>query len=434
MTLIVDPSVPDSGFPGAALAALGSVCPCKGLKLEGASGKVVVDPSPPWCRCSERHPAGGNLVMDLAAAAASILIVKTNGDNGYLPGEIDWSESNLDGGIDVDGSTQRPPFIGLAHELVHAWAEFDGDTTTAMDDEKRAVCGENQVRAEAGVPLRRGYDSVMPDIPPEYCRQNGLLIDVTPKESCLPQPSFEKGSSFRDWLAKVVLAVLRLLQRQPKRGGPPLTTIEFGTGGQSFDDLLTGPPPPPAVLNSRVRVARRTRDTAPARVALAQLAPAFDAARHAILVEAAAVAGSYRVLMVLEEQTSVRLVTNLRLANDPTYWIEGPGDLVEYRYGASVVDDVASRLARSAFQPLVAGNVRAVDGTVRFVTLKRGPDMRRTALYYYRFRGVDHRGFPAQSDSGFDGWETVSTAHEIWRDLLQRTPDSISVLARRRFP
>ena len=107
----------------------------------------------------------------------------------------------------------------------------------------------------------------------------------------------------------------------------------------------------------------------------------------------------------------------------------GPGDLVEYRYGAALADEVGRRIAATSFDPIVAGSDQAVDGTVRFLTVKKGPDLRRAALYYYRFRGLDHRGFPDRSNPGFASWETVSEAHQIWRDLLQNPPESVDVLA-----
>ena len=71
------------------------------------------------------------------------------------------------GGRDVNGSTQRPAYIGLAHELAHVqdiWrGTFDASTwyTTGgkaiPKGEIYASHVENMVRAENNIPLRKFY-------------------------------------------------------------------------------------------------------------------------------------------------------------------------------------------------------------------------------------------------------------------------------------
>jgi hypothetical protein len=69
---------------------------------------------------------------------------------------------------------QRPPFIGLAHELIHAWHNGYGIKKADYDDEENFTVGlkqymmpdaaavpatitENMIRLEHGVPIRHRY-------------------------------------------------------------------------------------------------------------------------------------------------------------------------------------------------------------------------------------------------------------------------------------
>jgi len=67
-------------------------------------------------------------------------------------------------------SGQRPPFIGLAHELVHAWHAALGTKKQNYDDEEMFTVGlgqyaladpnsitENKIRVEHNVPIRHRY-------------------------------------------------------------------------------------------------------------------------------------------------------------------------------------------------------------------------------------------------------------------------------------
>lgn len=71
----------------------------------------------------------------------------------------------------VPGQGPRPPFIGLAHELVHAWHNAMGTKKPNYDEEERFTVGlgayvglangatitENLIRVENDVPLRHQY-------------------------------------------------------------------------------------------------------------------------------------------------------------------------------------------------------------------------------------------------------------------------------------
>jgi RHS repeat-associated protein len=96
-------------------------------------------------------------------------------------GLIRWSASNESGGIDVNGNTDRPAYIGLAHELGHEYdwdnakhgkgimengmSIFDGGnvwwkTMSGLPVpmfEKYGCQHENRIRGEHKVPLRQYY-------------------------------------------------------------------------------------------------------------------------------------------------------------------------------------------------------------------------------------------------------------------------------------
>ena len=84
-------------------------------------------------------------------------------------GVIGINPTSTDGGsIAVDGSTTRPPAVGLAHEFGHALdsnrgdliaphTRFSGRPGTTPNFEKNAVAFEDVVRGQSGLPLRGSY-------------------------------------------------------------------------------------------------------------------------------------------------------------------------------------------------------------------------------------------------------------------------------------
>lgn len=82
----------------------------------------------------------------------------------------EWSPTKTSGGTDTNGSNQRPPYIGLVHELGHVRAfnlgvqafsnPLDpriGSPGYTPPSELYSVANENAVRREQGLPLRNGY-------------------------------------------------------------------------------------------------------------------------------------------------------------------------------------------------------------------------------------------------------------------------------------
>ena len=98
------------------------------------------------------------------------IFVGSNGSGGT----IIWNQTNETSGIDVNGNTTRPAYIGLGHEMAHAsdsnkgllYPSKDYPETNAiycsqkdglLKSEWRAVYTENLIRGEANIPLRSHY-------------------------------------------------------------------------------------------------------------------------------------------------------------------------------------------------------------------------------------------------------------------------------------
>ncbi|MEZ2442371.1 M91 family zinc metallopeptidase [Chitinophaga sp. RCC_12] len=85
---------------------------------------------------------------------------------------ITWNPTGTTSAPDENGSTQRPPFIGLAHEMAHVkdvwdgtinrkiWqivSSPDGKSVEISNSEKYSTHIENQIRAENKISLRAYY-------------------------------------------------------------------------------------------------------------------------------------------------------------------------------------------------------------------------------------------------------------------------------------
>uniref|UniRef100_UPI00397FAD15 M91 family zinc metallopeptidase n=1 Tax=Spongiimicrobium sp. 3-5 TaxID=3332596 RepID=UPI00397FAD15 len=110
--------------------------------------------------------AGNELVGDLQDSGQHVFIGK--GSNSTRGLRVSWNPSDKSGGPDQSGSTRRPSFIGLAHELGHAHDALDGvvdrstwvttsDGTAIPNAEIYASHWENRVRGENGLSLRTHY-------------------------------------------------------------------------------------------------------------------------------------------------------------------------------------------------------------------------------------------------------------------------------------
>jgi hypothetical protein len=81
------------------------------------------------------------------------------------PSVVSWNPGKFN---TPDG--HRPPFIGLAHELVHALHNLEGNTSRVPDVDERRVTGlypfehrpitENSIRADHNIPARASYSGL----------------------------------------------------------------------------------------------------------------------------------------------------------------------------------------------------------------------------------------------------------------------------------
>ena len=122
-------------------------------------------------------PKGNELVSKLEDSDKKHVITGTDDHNKIRPdadyeyGEgsgstIYFDPDKKEGGMNEEGSRERPPFIGLAHELGHAEAIDEGTQSfdrgskksgTTPPSEKNSMERENQIREEHGLPLRPSY-------------------------------------------------------------------------------------------------------------------------------------------------------------------------------------------------------------------------------------------------------------------------------------
>lgn len=139
----------------------------------------------------QTQSVGGELVAELESSGYTVTLSETTGGNsaGYSPGADSWERADGTPGPGANvnisyntvqwnpyGGTEnwqtRPPAIGLAHEMVHAWTgvygtralgnSADGDRrrelqATGLGEFSGAVLSENGFRAAFGLPLRPEY-------------------------------------------------------------------------------------------------------------------------------------------------------------------------------------------------------------------------------------------------------------------------------------
>ncbi len=120
-------------------------------------------------RALDKVRTGGNSGNGLVSALhdnVQDVTIKRGGNEFTAEGSdrtIFWSPSDGSGGLDVTGSTKRPSFIGLGHELGHAYDALDGQVEVGYwynkipNAEKFGSHIENTLRSENGIPLRQWY-------------------------------------------------------------------------------------------------------------------------------------------------------------------------------------------------------------------------------------------------------------------------------------
>jgi len=164
--IAVDPA--DADFQADALAALQAISPCWIYTITPQGQVQIQSPADfeEFCRCFKQHKAGTNLIADLALLPGKTKIEPSGDGNSYDPEDnvAGFDSDSMQGGVNADGNRDRPPAVGLAHELIHALhdrngtIDLDGSRTDGiLDEEITTVRGENQIRGELGEPMRTQY-------------------------------------------------------------------------------------------------------------------------------------------------------------------------------------------------------------------------------------------------------------------------------------
>ena len=113
----------------------------------------------------------GNDLVETASESENDDVLIKRGKNGFRAEgrsrTIRWNPGTKYGGLDVNGGTERPSFIGLGHELAHYVDGLDGSVDNNVwfnigskpirNIEKFAMHVENALRQENGLALRAWY-------------------------------------------------------------------------------------------------------------------------------------------------------------------------------------------------------------------------------------------------------------------------------------
>jgi hypothetical protein len=151
-------------FKRSVLAALQAISPCYIIEIGNDCRVTLTSPADfeAFCECYCQHMAGTNLIEDLALGDGTTAIEETAGGNRHNRGTVSWNPDSTQGGLNADGNRNRPPKIGLAHEMIHAkhthcGTRGAGEMGGISNEEINTSRGENQIRGECGQPKRTHY-------------------------------------------------------------------------------------------------------------------------------------------------------------------------------------------------------------------------------------------------------------------------------------
>ena len=120
-------------------------------------------------RLRSRSTTADDIAKNLEKSTETITIELTSGGNAYTPctNTVSFNPSKTHIYSGSKAWHNRPPEVGLAHELIHAEHDILGTLgSTRMDEEKKTVGlgkytsnphTENKIRSEYGIPLRPIY-------------------------------------------------------------------------------------------------------------------------------------------------------------------------------------------------------------------------------------------------------------------------------------
>jgi RHS repeat-associated protein len=143
--------------------------------------------------------AGNDLIDGIQSSTDNVNVVQSNSGNSYNPGTntVSFDPSSKDGGLNAQGNTSRPTFIGLGHELAHSLDDISGTLNTSTipgqnfaEAEKYATHIENQMRAEHRISLRTHYSY---SVDPNTGAKTGVFPLLNSSMRSVYYPNFQYG-------------------------------------------------------------------------------------------------------------------------------------------------------------------------------------------------------------------------------------------------
>lgn len=400
MSLIV--KVTDAEFPKLVQDALLKMCGCQGVAVDPMTGQVSIGAMSCACYCD--HRAGCNLMTDLVKDARTIPIYRSAYSSGYEAGEVWWLPIDEVGFSDEDvcGGTTLLASIVLAHELVHA--KFD----VGSSGEDTVVRGENQLRLERCLPMRKEYrNESVPDF-----RVGVLDASNRPEYGCT-------CSVCRGGLRKTVnrwLCMLHSMYCLPTS----ISALWMSKSAKAPQELrsffqVEGDTPVDLAIAHALKVRRRI----PMAGQVDHSEPLLPDAEVELALEGIGLQGVYRALLIAVKGDTVRMLTNFVLKPGRNPYLDDPGAALVLFEATSqpLADGIKARLTRVQFADGNGGPPNASDGAVHFLKLRQGDRRQRLALYFYHYPATANQW---TRPAGIDGprWDAIDTVYEIWREIV----------------
>ena len=398
MSLTVEVTT-DGVFTNLVQDALAEICGCQSVAVDPITGKVTTGPMACACYCD--HRAGCNLLSDLVNDPRVISIKFSEYSSGYDTGVVWWYTRDVDfGDLDVCGGTLEQASIQLAHELVHARLD-----STNEDD---AVRGENQIRMERCLPMRKEYVSeTVADF------RVGVL-DASNRKVNRCKCGFLRGGLFKS--SKRWMCVLHSMYCFPK------SEAGFWTYRSAKRMIVSrshvnseGNTPIPLRITQALKV--RTRIPMAAQVDHSH--PLLPAADWEITLESIGLDGLYRALIIAVKGAEVKMLTNFTLRpNGAMPYLSAPGTMLVLSEAVSqpLADKIRALLSRLQFAEGAGGSTTASDGAVTFLRIRHGAQEVSTQLYFWQYPATANHWIRPE---GIDAqrWDAINTIYEIWRDV-----------------
>ena len=402
----------NNDFRNSVVGALREICPCHTYRVQ-ADGTVQVTGGGTGffaCLCYCKHRAGCNLINDLSGHANTTRITRTAGGNSYNRGlnRVRWNPTRRRGGRNAHGDRDRPPSVGLAHELIHAHHDNQGTMgAPGPAEEYPTVRGENQIRRELCEPRRTHYGNTRV---PNETQEN---IDASDRRGCKCNSPFMRFLAFLRCLLCCIKLFFRRLCRRLRRLLRP-------------DRMITAPENANTGFLALADAAGDTAAAGAARFALdarlraqdfgfvAERLTEIDGAKAAALLELIDVDGSaYGFILLLEADSGSLFASNLD-------WVEGdvsvsePGPVVTVDSPDIAIGELAQSLP---FEPGIGGADGVYDGSVVLLTVNDGRSLRRAALHGYSYPFLDDEPERPESEADQPRYAAAVSVFEAWSQL-----------------